>query len=145
MFLSEWREFPSAPCLAGKKKLDDSSRLHVVETACVPDMLPSLFLPGRAKDLSAPRLYCYAYTDEREPVRVPINNNNNNNNNNNVANKDLGRLLTLSDLIRLEVSLMVSPGFLYYNNKTKYLQRTLSYIRSVCANRRRGKNYVRNL
>jgi len=30
MFLSEWREFPFAPCLAGKK-LDDSSRLDVVE------------------------------------------------------------------------------------------------------------------
>jgi len=29
MFLSERREFPSAPCLAGEKKLDDSSRLHV--------------------------------------------------------------------------------------------------------------------
>ena len=34
MFLSEWREFPSAPCLAGKK-LNDSSRLHVVEIARV--------------------------------------------------------------------------------------------------------------
>jgi len=33
MFLSEWHEFPSAPCLAGKKKLDDSSRLNVVEIA----------------------------------------------------------------------------------------------------------------
>ena len=42
MFLSEWREFPSAPCLAGKKKVD-SSRLDVVEIARVPDMLPSLF------------------------------------------------------------------------------------------------------
>jgi hypothetical protein len=31
MFLSEWREFPSAPCLAGKKQLYDSSRLYVVE------------------------------------------------------------------------------------------------------------------
>ena len=30
MFLSEWREFPSAPCFAGEK-LDDSSRLDVVE------------------------------------------------------------------------------------------------------------------
>jgi hypothetical protein len=29
MFLSEWREFPLVPCL--KKKLDDSSRLDVVE------------------------------------------------------------------------------------------------------------------
>jgi len=43
MFLSEWREFPSAPCLAGKKKLDDSLRLDVVEIARVPDLLPSLF------------------------------------------------------------------------------------------------------
>ena len=43
MFLSEWRELPSAPCLAGKKKLDDSSRLDVVDIARVPDMLPSLF------------------------------------------------------------------------------------------------------
>jgi len=34
MFLSEWREFPPAPCLAGKK-LDDSSRLDVVEIARV--------------------------------------------------------------------------------------------------------------
>ena len=28
MFLSEWREFPSASCLA-EKKIDDSSRLDV--------------------------------------------------------------------------------------------------------------------
>jgi len=35
MFLSEWREFPSASCLAGKKKLGDSSRLDVVEIARV--------------------------------------------------------------------------------------------------------------
>jgi len=33
MFLSEWREFLSAPCLAEKKNLDDSSRLDVVEIA----------------------------------------------------------------------------------------------------------------
>ena len=44
MFLSEWREFPSVPCLAGGKNLDDSSRLDVVEIARDPDMLPSLFL-----------------------------------------------------------------------------------------------------
>jgi len=43
MFLSEWREFPSAPCLVGGKKLDDSSRPDVVEIAHVPDMLPSFF------------------------------------------------------------------------------------------------------
>ena len=44
MFLSEWPEFPLAPCLAGKKKkLGDSSRLDVVEIARVPDMFLSLF------------------------------------------------------------------------------------------------------
>jgi len=43
MFLSEWCEFPSAPCLARKKKLDDSSRLDVVEVARVPDMLLGSF------------------------------------------------------------------------------------------------------
>jgi len=30
MCLSEWRESPSSPCLAGEKKLDDSSGLDVV-------------------------------------------------------------------------------------------------------------------
>jgi len=46
MFLSEWREFPSAPCLAGVTGvggLDDSSRLDVVEIALFPDMLLKLF------------------------------------------------------------------------------------------------------
>jgi len=38
MFLSELLEFSSARCLAGGKKLGDSS-----EIARVPDMLPSLF------------------------------------------------------------------------------------------------------
>jgi len=42
MFLSEWREFPSAPCLA-EKNLYDNSRLENVEMARVLDMLPSLF------------------------------------------------------------------------------------------------------
>ena len=43
MFLSEWCEFPSAPCLAGEKKLDDCSRLDVVEIAIVPEMLQRFF------------------------------------------------------------------------------------------------------
>ena len=46
IFMSEWREFPSAPYLVGKKILD-SSRLDVVEIARVPNMLPSLF-PSRS-------------------------------------------------------------------------------------------------
>jgi len=37
MFLSEWRGFPSAPCLAEKKnKLDECSRLDVVEIVRLP-------------------------------------------------------------------------------------------------------------
>ena len=38
MFLSEWHEFSPAPYLTGggdRKKLDDSSRLDVVEIVCV--------------------------------------------------------------------------------------------------------------
>jgi hypothetical protein len=35
MFLSECREFPSTHCLAEEKKLDDISRLDVVEIARV--------------------------------------------------------------------------------------------------------------
>jgi len=41
-----------------EKKLDDISRLGVVEIARVPDMLPACFRPGRAKDFSAPRYVC---------------------------------------------------------------------------------------
>jgi len=43
MFLSEWHEFPSVPSFAGKEKLDDSSRLDVVEIARIPNPFPSLF------------------------------------------------------------------------------------------------------
>jgi len=44
MFLSEWRDFPSAPCLAGGGGgFDDAARLGVVEIVRVPDMLPTLF------------------------------------------------------------------------------------------------------
>jgi len=43
MFLSEWREISFGASPYRKKKLDDSSRLDVVETARVPDILPSLF------------------------------------------------------------------------------------------------------
>ena len=45
MFLSEWREFPSASCLAGNKKLD-SSRLDVVEIARVSMLLKLRASPG---------------------------------------------------------------------------------------------------
>jgi len=56
MFLSEWREFPSASCLAEKKK--NLILAHVSMLLKSRASLPcfrSCFLPGRAKDLSASR------------------------------------------------------------------------------------------
>jgi len=63
MFLSEWREFPLAPCLAGKKR-----NLMTAHVSMLLKSLASLtcfracFLPGRAKDLSAPgnSLICFS-------------------------------------------------------------------------------------
>jgi len=40
MFLSEWREFPSAPCLAGKKKLMKLRVSMSLKSRASPDMLP---------------------------------------------------------------------------------------------------------
>jgi len=41
MFLSEWREFPSAPCLAGKKKKLMTARVSMLlKLRASPDMLP---------------------------------------------------------------------------------------------------------
>jgi len=54
-FRMAWISFGVLPCRKKKKELDDSSRLDVVEIARVSDMLRACFLPGRAKDLSAPR------------------------------------------------------------------------------------------
>ena len=40
MFLSEWREFPSAPCLAGKKNLMTARTSMLLKSSASPDMLP---------------------------------------------------------------------------------------------------------
>ena len=40
MFLSEWREFPSAPCLAGKKNLMTARVSMLLKSRASPDMLP---------------------------------------------------------------------------------------------------------
>jgi hypothetical protein len=42
MFLQKWLNFPPALCFKKKKKLDDNSRLDVVEILPVPDILLSL-------------------------------------------------------------------------------------------------------
>jgi len=40
MFLSEWREFPLAPCLAGKKNLMTSHVSMLLKLRALPDLLP---------------------------------------------------------------------------------------------------------
>ena len=55
MFLSEWREFPSAPCLAGKKNLMTARVSMLLKSRASLTFFRACFLPGRAKDLSAPR------------------------------------------------------------------------------------------
>ena len=67
MFLSEWHEFPSAPCLAGKKNLMTVRVSILLKSRASLTCFRACFLPGRAKDLSAPRykqtlivIGCYA-------------------------------------------------------------------------------------
>jgi len=56
MFLSEWREFPSASCLAGNKKMTSRASMLLKSRVSVT-CFRACFLPGRAKDLSTPRYY----------------------------------------------------------------------------------------
>ena len=53
MFLSEWRELPSAPCLAGKKNLLTARVSMLLKSCASLTCFRACFLPGRAKDLSA--------------------------------------------------------------------------------------------
>ena len=55
MSQSEWREFPSAPCLAGKKKLMTARASMLLKSRASLTCFRACFLPGRAKDLPAPR------------------------------------------------------------------------------------------
>ena len=57
MFLSEWREFPSAPCLAGKKKLMIARVSVLLKSRASLTCFRTCFLPGGAKDLSAQRKF----------------------------------------------------------------------------------------
>jgi len=61
MFLSEWREFPSAPCLAKKKKNLMTARVSMLLKSRAS---LTCFLPGQAKDLSAPR-YIFTQTTQK--------------------------------------------------------------------------------
>ena len=57
MFLSERREFPSAPCLAEKKNLMTARVSMLLKSRASLTCFRDCFLPGRARDLSASR-YC---------------------------------------------------------------------------------------
>jgi len=54
MFLSEWRKFPSAPCLAGEKNLMTARVSMLLKSRAFLTCFRACFLPDRAKDLSAP-------------------------------------------------------------------------------------------
>ena len=59
MFMSEWCEFPSAPCLAGKKKNLMTARVSMLlKSRASLTCFRACFLPGRAGDLSAPGIPC---------------------------------------------------------------------------------------
>jgi hypothetical protein len=55
MFVSEWREFPSAPCLAGKKKNFMTASVSMLKLCASLTGFEACFLPGWAKDLPAPQ------------------------------------------------------------------------------------------
>ena len=53
MFLSEWHEFPSAPCLAGEKNLM-TARIPMSLKLCASlTCFRACFLAGQTKELSA--------------------------------------------------------------------------------------------
>jgi len=56
MFLSDWREFPSAPCLAGKKNLMAARVSILLKSRASLTCFRACLLPGRAEDLPTPRV-----------------------------------------------------------------------------------------
>jgi len=59
MFLLEWREFPSAPCLAEKKRLMTAHVSMLLKSRASLTCFRACFLPGQTKDLSAPQYLCW--------------------------------------------------------------------------------------
>jgi len=99
MFLSEWREFPLAPCLAGKKKILITARVAMLlKSRASPDMLPFSLCSktcnsaheqtplsndtidsvlrhrevGRAKDLSAPPRIFRTQSINNHPTQLNV-------------------------------------------------------------------------
>jgi len=62
MFLSEWREFPSAPCLARENNLMTTRVSVLLKSRASLTCFRACFLPGRDNDLLAPRyMYCCTF------------------------------------------------------------------------------------
>jgi len=60
MFLLEWREFPSVPCLAGgggEGNLMTARVSMLLKSRASLTCFRACFLPGRAKDLLAPGIW----------------------------------------------------------------------------------------
>jgi len=54
MLLSEWREFPTAPCFAGKKNLITARVSMLLKSRASLTWFRARFPPGKDRDLSAP-------------------------------------------------------------------------------------------
>jgi len=65
MFLSEWREFPSAPCLGGGGGLMTARVSMLLKLRASLTCFRTCVLPGQAKDLSAP---LYTSNDQNTEV-----------------------------------------------------------------------------
>ena len=75
MFLPEWREFPSARCLAGKKKNSMTARVSMLlKSRASLTFFRVCFLHGRAKDLSTPRYtgLVEKLTKTIRAMRIPV-------------------------------------------------------------------------
>jgi len=63
MFLSGWREFPSASCLAGKKNLMTARVSMLLKSPASLTCFRTCLLPGQAKDLSAPQYVAHLFLE----------------------------------------------------------------------------------
>ena len=70
MFLSEWREFPSAPCLAKKKTLMTARVSILLKSRASLTYFRVCLLPGRTKDLSAPRYLCVGFNSASQKLLI---------------------------------------------------------------------------
>jgi len=62
MFLSEWREFPSALWLQGKNNLMTASVSMLLKSRASLTCFRACFLPVLAKDITAPRFFTLSCT-----------------------------------------------------------------------------------